>query len=319
MIAVLGAFDGFHLGHRRLLDAARALAGDSDGRWAVITFTPHPATVLRVHGQPVLFVEEERDFLAHLLNIPSMIRIPFTRDVASMPPEAFLDMVGARFPIDGIVTGGDFRFGRGREGDASFLGDYCRQRQWRFKALDSLILNGAKVGSSSIRNHVLLGEMAQAKKLLGYPFFMGGRVIHGDGRGEGLGFPTANIGYASTKVLPRRGVYGASVFLDGRWWPGALNIGSNPTFLKNGTVRVETYVVGYEGDLYDKKIRLFLEQFIRDEERFPSSDELKARMAEDVRETAALFDRAMKDAPSLYEMLGRAIGSMEDDLPPVSG
>lgn len=317
MIAVLGAFDGFHLGHRRLLDAARVLAGDTDGRWAVITFFPHPATVLRAHEHQTLFVEEERDFLTRLLHIPSMIRIPFTRDMATMRPDAFLDMVGATFPVDGIVTGMDFRFGRGREGDASFLGDYCRRRRWRFKTLDSLTLNGAKVGSSAIRNHVLLGEMPQARKLLGYPFFIEGQVIRGDGRGRGLGFPTANIRYASAKVLPRRGVYGVSVFLDGRWWPGALNIGSNPTFLKDGVLRAEAYVVGYGGNLYGKKMRLFLEQFVRDEEQFPASDELKTRMARDVQEAVALFDRAMKDTPSLYEMLGRVIESAESGPPPV--
>ncbi len=304
MITVLGAFDGFHLGHRSLMAAAQEFATQRGGEWAVVTFAPHPARVLRTVPQPVLFTEAEKDFLARYLGIPSVVRIPFTRELGAMAPGIFLDALAEKFPLDGIVTGQDFRFGRNREGDSLFLEGYCRSRGWALKIVPPLLLKGEKVGSSAIRMCILGGDALQARDLLGYPFFVQGRVIRGDGRGRTLGFPTANVRLPHGKIIPKSGVYAASLALDGEWWPGALNVGNNPTFLRNGEVRAEIHIIGYEGDLYGREIRIFIERFIREEMTFSSAGDLQAQMRQDMETTRTVFRSHMRDFASQYHGMG---------------
>ncbi|MBP6333506.1 MAG: riboflavin biosynthesis protein RibF [Aminivibrio sp.] len=312
MILILGAFDGFHLGHRRLLETAAAMAArlpaGNAGDWGVVTFSPHPGNVIKGREIPVLFTEPERDVLARFLHIPRTLKIPFTPEIAGMSPSEFLDYIEDLLPVTGIVVGKDFRFGRDRVGDTAFLRKSSEAKGWLFEEADPLSIDGEKVGSSSIRSHVAHGSVALAKRLLGYPFFFEGTVVPGDGRGAKLGFPTANIHYPPEKVMPRRGVYCVSVFVDSTWMPGALNVGVNPTFLQEERgIRAETHIIGYNGSLYGKKIAVFFEEFLRDEEKFDSPEQLVSRMKEDVLLSGRLFGEAAQAWRELYGQLGTAL------------
>ena len=312
MIIVLGAFDGFHLGHQRLLKKAEIIAcSQGDPRnWAVVTFSPHPGSVLKNRNVATLFTEEEKEVLERYLSIPKTIKIPFTASLAAMPPKEFLAYLEEIVPVSGIVVGGDFRFGAGREGDISLLRERAKDRGWVFEEEAPLTIGGKKLGSSAIRNHVAHGAMAITKCLLGYPFFFEGPVIHGDGRGAGLGFPTANIKYPAEKVLPRRGVYCASVFLDSQWMAGALNIGVNPTFHPDGgEVRAETHIIGYNKALYDKKIFVFVEKFLRDEEKFASPGLLISRMGDDVKRAQEIFDEVFDRRRGFFFDMGKVLSA----------
>lgn len=312
MILIFGAFDGFHLGHRRLLETAAAMAGRSSannvGGWGVVTFSPHPGNVIKEREIPVLFTEPERDVLARFLRIPRTVKIPFTPETARMSPAEFLDFIERLLPVTGIVVGKDFRFGRNREGDTAFLREWSEAKGWLFEEAEALSIDGEKVGSSSIRSHVAHGSVALARRLLGYPFFFQGTVVPGDGRGAKLGFPTANVHYPPEKVMPKRGVYCVSVFVDSMWMPGALNVGVNPTFLQEERgIRAETHIIGYNGSLYGKKIAVFFEEFLRDEEKFDSAEQLVLRMKEDVLLSGKIFREAAQAWRELYEQLGTAL------------
>ena len=311
MIVLLGAFDGFHRGHRLLLEKGRELAEKSgDGQnWGVVTFSPHPGNI--VHGTeiPVLFTEDERDLLARYMKIPHTLKIPFTRRLAELTPEEFLDFLQGLLPVSGIVVGGDFRFGSGRTGDTNFLRKYSAKKGWAFAEVQPFTLDGVKVGSRTIRNAVAHGDTETVRNLLGYPFFFSGEVIPGDRRGQKLGFPTANVLYPSGKVIPRRGVYAASVFTEGQWFAGALNIGYNPTFLKDNRLRTETYILDFQADLYGKWIVVFLEEYLREEKKFPSAAQLIETMNDDIERTRTIFNAREEHLPELHDALKKALPS----------
>ncbi|MGI6784426.1 MAG: riboflavin biosynthesis protein RibF [Aminivibrio sp.] len=305
MIAVLGAFDGFHLGHQRLLRAAADLALKSGGEddWGVVTFTPHPGNIVRGRKIPVLFTDPERDLLSRYFRIPATLKLPFSRALADLSPVEFLDYMEDILPLSGIVVGTDFRFGRNREGDVALMEKEAEERGWSFRAAESLVIGGEKVASSSIRNHVAHGAMDLAESLLGYPFFFTGTVVRGEGRGKKLGFPTANIDYRAEKVLPKRGVYAVSVYVEAKWMPGALNVGVNPTFhTGGGEVRAETYIIGFNGSLYGKEILVFIEQFLREESKFNSPGLLTVQMEKDVRDAMDYFSAKKQSHEKLYEL-----------------
>lgn len=310
MIAILGAFDGYHLGHQKLLRTASGLAlkygRESD--WGVVTFSPHPGSIVRGRKIPVLFTDGERDLLSRYFNIPATLKIPFSRALADLSPMEFLDYMDDLLPLSGIVVGSDFRFGRNREGDTALIEQESKRRGWFFEAAESLVINGEKVASSSIRSHVAHGAMDQAANLLGYPFFFSGTVVRGEGRGAKLGFPTANIHYPSEKVLPKRGVYAASVFVDSEWMPGALNVGVNPTFHEDGSeIRAETHIIGYNGSLYGKNIVIFIEKYLRDEKKFSSSEQLIIRMKQDVQNAENIFFSKVKEDKDVYKLFAERL------------
>jgi riboflavin kinase/FMN adenylyltransferase len=312
MIVVLGAFDGFHKGHALLLDRARILArehpshSDQDD-WAVVTFSPHPDSVVRGNSFPLLFTEEERDLLSRFFLVPNFMKIPFDTSLAMTPPGHFIDLLESLLPVTGIVVGDDFRFGRNREGDATFLQEAARRKGWLFEKVDSLVVDGAKVGSSDIKRLVARGEMLRAKRLLGYPFFFRGRVVSGDGRGRSLGFPTANLRYPLQKTMPKTGVYAASVLVGSQWWPGALNIGYNPTFLsRNDLPRFETYILDFDESLYDRTITVFVESYLRREVKFGTPDELRAQMRRDISRVRTAFGENMLRFEDVYCLLSKA-------------
>lgn len=313
MIVILGAFDGFHLGHRRLLDCGRELAAVSSSaegsplEWGVATFTPHPGNILQDKKIPVLFTEEERNVLGRFLHIPRTIKIPFTRELASASPSDFLSFLEKMIPVTGIVVGKDFRFGKDRQGDTTFLRKTARRRGWIFKEIEPFTIDGKKVGSSSIRSYIAHGEVYIAKRFLGYPFFFSGMVVPGDGRGAVLGFPTANVHYPDEKIMPKRGVYGVSAFVDRQWFPGALNVGFNPTFLSNRRLHAETHILGYDGSLYNKTIGIFLEEFLRDEEKFDTPADLVEQMKEDVIHAEEIFKRNMETNETMYKELAEVL------------
>ena len=302
MIVLLGAFDGFHRGHRLLLEKGRELAEKSgDPRnWCVVTFSPHPGNILHGTEIPVLFTEDERDLLALSMKIPRTIKIPFTRSLAEYSPEQFLDFLQGLLPVSGIVVGGDFRFGSGRTGDTAFLRRYSAEKGWAFAEVEPFTIDGVKVGSRNIRNAVAHGDTETARNLLGYPFFFSGEVIVGDRRGQKLGFPTANVLYPAGKVIPRRGVYAASVFAEEQWYAGALNIGYNPTFLKDNPLRTETYILDFQGDLYGKWIVVFLEEYLREEKKFPSAAELIETMNDDIDRTRRIVAERTGQSQQLF-------------------
>jgi riboflavin kinase/FMN adenylyltransferase len=324
VIAAIGAFDGFHLGHQALLERAALKAGETGSVWGVITFTDHPdrffegiagssATGTDAAGSSTrfksLFVRGEQILLERFFSIPVVHRINFTKKIAEMSPEEFLGFIGSEFGVDGAVVGEDFRFGKNRSGSPAVLCESCARRGWSADVIPMrLSSSGEPICSSAIRKAVISGEMELARELLGYPFFLRSKVVHGFNRGTKLGFPTANIEINPLKIEMRYGVYATLVYIDGAWRAGAANVGLNPTFGDISQPRFEVNLLDYEGDLYGSEIAVFMLGHIRDEIRFGNPDELAIQVARDTAAIKRLSAEALSEHSGLW---GKLAGTLE--------
>jgi riboflavin kinase/FMN adenylyltransferase len=286
MIYVVGAFDGFHLGHQCLLEEARKLADSRSVSWGILTFSPNPKAVLGKRSFADLFLSQERQRIADWLGVPSLEILPFTRKLAEMEPRNFLDLLEERYSFQGIVVGEDFRFGKARMGSIAVLEEECAARKKAFKAVPSAWKNGDIISTTRIRQCLRDGRMEEVRGLLGYPYFLSGVVIPGDQRGRSLGFPTANLSIPRGKLLPRPGVYAGLSLVDGISYAAAVNIGHNPTFEGVRSIRVEAHLQEYQGNLYGTPLELHLLSYIRKERKFPSPEELVLQLWEDSREVS---------------------------------
>ena len=281
MIYAIGSFDGFHTGHRTLLDKAHAAAPSENG-WGVITFDINPQYFFEGGSFKQLFTDEERNFCARLLGIPKLVRISFTKQFSRLSPKAFLDLLKNKYNATGIVVGENFRFGADRAGDIYFIQNYCAENNLFFAVVKMVRLDDKNVSSTEIR--ALLGEsrVKAAARALGFPFFVSGIVEKGEQRGRKLGFPTVNLSPASCKLYPKNGSYVTMTLTEGRIYPSVTNIGFNPTF--NGRKLVcETHILGYSGNLYGKKTAVFFIDSLRQEKKFENVAELTAQLDLDVK------------------------------------
>ncbi len=307
MIAALGAFDGFHRGHQALFKVAQKLARAGRDSWSAITFSPHPRAVLAETSFTCLFSETEKNIMADFLDIPEIHRITFTRVFAEMRTDAFAAFLEERFFVRGVVVGEDFRFGKGRSGDAVSLVSIASEKGWMSAVAPTVTIGGFKVSSSGIRRRVESGDMEGAAEALGYPFFMIGRVVQGDGRGKGIGFPTANMQTDRSRTIPARGVYAGGVFVRDRLRPAAINVGFNPTFEGKRGLRIEAHIPDFSFNLHEENIALFFLSMTRNEKRFSDVSALVERLSLDVDQARRVWSR-------FYDGNRRFIDRMEDSL-----
>jgi len=298
MIAALGAFDGFHRGHALLFERAKEMAAPLGLEWGGVTFDTIPGHYLGI-VKNVLFSPHERELLRFFLGIPVLEVLEFEA-IRQLPPNHFWKFLREKFVIDGIVVGRDFRFGYKQEGDALLLERYCQEAGIPFQSVDLLRHVGVKISSSAIRNAMETGQCELAAKELGYPYFMLSGVLHGLGRGQGLGFPTANLDISGAKLIPPDGVYSASVLVKGEWKAGAVSIGKNPTFKGISDTRVEVFVVDYRGDLYDDTLLVFFLTRLRQQIQFRDASQLTFQIKADVKHSAAAFKRDFDSLPGKY-------------------
>ena len=265
----IGTFDGVHRGHRRVIEAARA----AHLRSAVVTFDPHPRTVFGEQVELLATIERRLELLDEL-GVEDVLVLPFDEEIAALSPEAFAERVLRGAGAEVVAAGDGFRFGRGRSGDLDLL------ERLGFDVRRVPIVDN--VSSSHIRKLLANGEVERAATLLGRPPDVEGLVAHGDERGAGLGFPTANLAVPKGVLVPKLGIY-AGAALGHR---AAISIGTNPYF--GGTERrVEAFVLDFDGDLYGQRLVVELWERLRDEAAFGSEAELVAAIDEDVRRTRA--------------------------------
>ena len=263
----LGTFDGVHLGHRRVLDAALA-AGSTP---TVVTFDPHPRVALG-YGVELLVPLERRLELLSEAGIEETLVVDFDLELAQLPPEGFAERVLRPLGTEVVVAGSNFRFGRGRAGDLALL------ERLGFDARPVPLVDG--VSSTRIRDLLRAGEVDRAAKLLGRPAELAGTVVAGDARGGTLGFPTANLRPEPELLVPGFGIYAGAA--DGHL--AAISIGTNPHY-GGDERRIEAFLLDFAGDLYGKRLTLELWQRLRDEQAFGSEAELIAQIDRDVEAT----------------------------------
>jgi riboflavin kinase/FMN adenylyltransferase len=282
----LGTFDGVHRGHRQVIAAAVEGAREQGLRPMVVTFDPHPLQVLTPHDSPrLLTTTDTKAALAAQLGIRELLAIPFTAELAQQTPDEFCERVLAgALDTRRVAVGENFRFGRGARGDARSL---RAREEFETTVVPLVGYGGEPVSSSRIRELVSAGEMSAAADLLAAPYRLVGDVIPGDARGRELGMPTINLGLPPESVIPAPGIYagrahGATL---GESIPAAISIGVRPTFEDDGDLRVEAYLIGFDGDLYGERVTLEFLERLRDEEKFDSVEALQRQMRADVEQT----------------------------------
>jgi len=286
----IGNFDGVHRGHRAVIDAAIAHAGKDGGPAIALTFEPHPRAYFQP-DKPLFRITPEKSKLALLAaaGLDGAVVMSFGAALAKKTAEDFVvEVLVNRLAIARAVTGTDFHFGKDRRGTPDFLRAEGRRYGFAVDLIEPLLAGGKPVSSSEIRAALGRGEVERAGELLGYPWFVAGKVIHGDKRGRDLGFPTANIALDPAVTLAH-GIYAVRVFAMGKIHDGVASFGRRPTF-GDGAPLLEVHLFGFSADLYDEEIVVAFIGWIRPELKFDSVGDLVDKMkadAQGARETLA--------------------------------
>jgi len=291
----IGSFDGVHLGHQQIIRQITHGAHAAGVPAVVLTFFPHPSAVLR--GQKNAFyltLPEEKTALLTSMGVDYVIIHPFDRQVASIEPQAFIEMLHHHLGFSQLWVGYDFALGKNRAGDVPMLRQLGEQFGYSLQVVDAVRQGEDVVSSSRIRSALEKGEISTVTKLLGRPFSLRGRVIHGDGRGKQIGVPTANLEVDRARAVPGAGVYACRATVNETVYPAVTNIGVRPTFETEPVPpRIETHILDFAQDLYGEQIDLEFAAHLRDEQRFESIEALVSQIHRDIataREILAAVD-----------------------------
>lgn len=284
--ATIGSFDGVHRGHQAIIKKLVEGAHKAGSPAVVVTFFPHPAVVLRgLQGPFFLTTPDERAALMEGLGVDFVITMQFDRQLAAMSAEDFMRMLVGHLGLKRLLAGYNFALGRGRQGDISTLTSLGEQMGYQVEVIEPIDIDGEMVSSTRIRNLLMQGEVAAANKLLGRAYSISGEIVHGDGRGHGLGIPTANLSVWPERVLPMVGVYATWAVVGGERKMAVTNIGVRPTFENEPVLpRVETHVLDYDRDLYGQTVALEFIKHLRHEQRFPNVQALLDQIHQDVQQ-----------------------------------
>lgn len=278
----LGTFDGVHLGHRKIIQRVVESARLQKGTSVVFTFDPHPRMVLKpdMPLPMITTLAEKREIMAGL-GVDVFFTLPFYSEFARLSPEEFVRNILVEYiRPELVVVGPNYTFGHRGEGTAETLRKLGRKFGFLVIIEAPVFTGGQMVSSTLIRKMINRGEIGEANKLLARYFTMSGQVVSGDRRGRELGFPTANVAFSTTALLPADGVYAVKVVLNGRRYSGVANIGANPTF-KVGERRLEVHILDFSADIYEQFITVQFVQRIRNIKAFARVDELIGQIARD--------------------------------------
>jgi riboflavin kinase/FMN adenylyltransferase len=290
-VLALGNFDGLHRGHLKIIERVKRGAAEQGGTPMAMTFDPHPPRVVRPDkAPPLLMTSAQRLEALARAGIQCTAVVRFTHEVSQWDPETFVRRVLTDWlRVSKVWVGANFLFGHERSGNFSLLRTLGQRYGFRAETIDPVRYKDFVVSSTRIRRLVGEGRVDEAGALMGHPYYIDGTVVRGRGRGREIGFPTANMETAN-ELLPPHGVYATTLSIDGFVRAALTNIGVRPTFGEQ-TVTIETYVLGYSDDLYERSVRLSFVQRLRDERAFPDVDALKAQLEADRRRAERLFSR----------------------------
>lgn len=292
-ILTLGTFDGIHPGHLKIIDRLVDCSNEKGGRNVVITFYPHPRTVLGSGNDiKMLTSQEERKNLLEKHGVENFLTINFTKEFASLTAEEFIyDYLINGIGVSEIVLGHDHHFGKGRSGNVELLKKIGAKENFSVITVDAFYINNEVVSSTKIRNALIEGDLKKANSLLGRNYSFSGTVIGGDKRGRELGYPTANIKLSSQeKLLPAIGIYAVRVLLENEEHIGLLSIGKRPTFYNAGELVTEVYIYNFNREIYGEVVTVELVERLRGEEKFNSSADLINQMDKDKESGLKIFN-----------------------------
>lgn len=291
-VVTIGTFDGVHIGHRQILKRVVKQAKEVQGQSVVITFWPHPRLILNPEDRSLRLINtfDEKANLLEEAGIDHLVAIPFTKSFSEMSREEFVRQVLIeKLHTKRLIIGYDHRFGKGREGDFQFLKDHEDEFGFRVEEISKQEVDDIAVSSTKIRKALQEGEVSLANTYLGKAFTLSGHVIEGNRLGRTLGFPTANLAVdVPYKIIPADGVYAGLIKLEGKHFACMVNIGKRPT-IGDEKHSVEIHIIGFEGNLYGKKLVVALHKRLREERKFEGLDALQAQLNTDKREVETWF------------------------------
>ena len=282
-VLTIGTFDGVHRGHQQIINALKEEAQKIQGETVIITFHPHPRKIVNNNiALQLINTPEEKIQLLEQHQIDHLVVVPFDKVFAELSAEDYIkEFLVNKFHPHSIIIGYDHRFGKNRIGDFKLLEEKSIEYGYQLIEVPQHVLDEIEISSTKIRSALLEGDVLTANKLLGYDFFFEGMVVSGDKLGRQLGYPTANLVYTDEdKIHLGEGVYAVYVQMDNVVKKGMLSIGKRPT-LHDVQERVEVNIFDFEGDLYDRVIKVIVKRYLRQQEKYQSLDALKAQIDKD--------------------------------------
>ncbi len=291
-VTAIGNFDGVHLGHRAILQAAIDRARAAGGTAFALTFDPLPAKVLTPARAPQLILApDDKPELLRLSGIDGVIVLDFTLELSRLSPRDFVrDCLRGKIGAREVVVGHSVSFGHNRAGNAAVMVELGRELGFDTTVVGPVKIGGIKVSSTKVRELIVAGDLRGAARLLGRYHSLSGRVVRGRGRGRTLGFPTANLA-SETECIPPDGVYATRVILGDRAYPSITNIGMRPTFSESART-IEAHIFDFARDIYGTRIKIELIERIRPERKFDNADALKAQITLDLNKAREIISAA---------------------------
>ncbi len=285
-VVTIGMFDGVHTGHRELLGQLVQKAKEVDGESVVITFWPHPRMVLNQDDGSLRFLTspEERTILFSQLGIDHLLLIPFTKELANLTAEEFIQLfLVEKINTHHLLVGYNHRFGKDRSQSFEDYQALAQKYGFELSQFDVVLTDGLQTSSSHIRKHLQSGAIDKANRILGYEYTVNGRVVGGKQLGRTMGYPTANVEVEEPyKLIPPDGVYAVRVRVEGKLFHGMLNIGIRPTVNHNVDHRsLEVHIFDFNRDIYSEEVSLIFIQRVRNEQKFDGINALKAQLKKD--------------------------------------
>jgi riboflavin kinase / FMN adenylyltransferase len=289
-LVAVGVFDGVHLGHKYLISQLKELAERQGYSSIVVTFDKHPQEIVKPGSQPLFLSDTaEKTELLTQEGVDRVIVLNFTQELASVSARDFVQILCSKLRMRGLVMGPDFVLGHRGEGSIANLQKIGKDLGFSVTAIPYVRKNGDTVSSTAIRQAMAEGNMQKVRRMMGRPFSLHGRVIHGHGRGAGIGFPTVNLDILRGQALPSDGVYATLAHTNNDTYPSVTNVGTNPTF-GNTERTIETFFLSYHHDLYGREVKIDFIQKLRGEIKFKDASELGRQIEIDVQNSKKILD-----------------------------
>ena len=291
-VLTIGTFDGYHIGHQKIINHVIEVGKQKNLTSVVLTFFPHPRMVLQKDSEiKLIHTIDERTLILSKTGLENLIIQPFTKDFSRLSAADFVkDVLVGQLNVKHIIIGYDHRFGKNRTATLTDLKAFGEQYHFTVEEISAQEIKAVSVSSTKIRKALQNGEIEKANAYLGTPFQLSGTVVRGKGIGKTINFPTANIEVKENyKMIPKQGVYIAEAFIQGKKLMGMMNIGVNPTV--NGNKRsIEMHLFKFNADIYDQKITVKILKRIRNEQKFESVMQLQLQLNKDKQQALTYFE-----------------------------
>jgi riboflavin kinase/FMN adenylyltransferase len=280
----IGSFDGVHLGHQKIISKLTAEAHKDGSSAVVLTFFPHPATIIRGRDFPFYLTNpDEKANIIGELGVDYVVTLKFDHKLAATPARSFMETLYKHLGLQELWIGYDFALGRNREGNAKKLGEIGQDLGYRVETIEPFKMDNQIVSSSRIRFLLGAGQVENAAIMLDRNYVIDGVVIKGDQRGQSIGFPTANLDIWEMRAIPAAGVYICQAEIRSSKFNAVTNIGVRPTFEESPVPpRVEAHLLDFDGDIYGESIKINFIKRLRGEKRFESVDHLTVQIRKDI-------------------------------------